>query len=439
VHEAVTLPEQTLRLPVRSLSLEVLSGTDKGATHHAPSDTVTIGTAEDNELRLTDPTVSRYHLELRPSPHGIAVKDLGSTNGTWIGDVRLTDGVVPGGTRLRLGQTTLKISEAGDVDIELFGDLNLAGMRGRSAAMRRLMALVQRVSKAEAPVLVMGESGTGKELVARALHELGARAAKPFVTVDCGALAPTLVASELFGYEKGAFTGADHRHLGAFERAKGGTLFLDEIGELPASLQAALLGILERKRFRRLGGTEEVVADVRVVSATHRDLRGEVNAGRFRLDLYYRVAVVRLAVPPLRERPDDVPLLMEHFLREAGASGGIEEVFSADFRKALEGHQWPGNVRELRNVVEEALAMGEMPRLDLAPEGARPRSAPAHDGETSADLPYKEARRQLLETFEKDYLSKLMAACERNISLAARRAEMDRSHLLEMLKRHGLR
>jgi DNA-binding NtrC family response regulator len=298
--------------------------------------------------------------------------------------------------------------------------------------MRRLMAQLGRAAGRDVSVLLVGESGTGKELCARALHDLGPRRDKPFVTLDCGALSPTLIASELFGHEKGAFTGADRVHVGAFEQAHGGTLFLDEIGELPPALQATMLGVLERGRFKRLGGRSEIAVDVRVVSATHRDLRAEVNAGSFRLDLYYRLAVVCLQVPPLRDRPEDVPLLVEHFLREAGHDGPVEEVMTPEILQSWLEHRWPGNVRELRNLVEATLAMGEPPPLGDSP-------AAAGEDPFLALLPlgYKQARAQLLHQFEARYLDHLLARAGGNVSKAAREARMDRSHLIDLLSRHG--
>jgi DNA-binding NtrC family response regulator len=302
--------------------------------------------------------------------------------------------------------------------------------------MRRLMAQLVRAARSDVPVLLHGESGTGKELIARAVHDASGRASKPFVTVDCGVLSPGLVASELFGHEKGAFTGADKRHVGVFERAHGGTLFLDEIGELPASLQTALLGVLERRRFRRLGGTEDIATDVRIVSATHRDLRSEVNANTFRLDLFYRLAVVRLEVPALRERPDDIPVLVEHFLKQAGHTGAVESLLPTSLMASLQAHRWPGNVRELRNYVEALVAMGEPLPLEAQQQGAAAApEAPRAPMESS----YKEARQAVLEAFEVRFLQALMERTGGNVSQAAREARMDRSYLIELLQRHGLR
>jgi DNA-binding NtrC family response regulator len=304
------------------------------------------------------------------------------------------------------------------------------------------MAQIAKAAQSDVSVLVHGESGTGKELVARALHDLGPRRARPFVTVDCGALPPTLLASELFGHERGAFTGADRAHVGAFEAATGGTVFLDEIGELQPAVQATLLGVLERRRVRRLGSRGELPIDIRVVAATHRDLRAEVNRGTFRLDLFYRLAVVTLAIPPLRERPDDIPLLVEHFLRDAGWDAAIDQLVSPAAMDALARQHFAGNVRELRNLVEAAVAMGEPPAV-RAPDGSDGGGAAGAGGRaeqfaTDLALPYKEARARLLDDFEARYLDALLARAGGNVSAAARTAQMTRSHLNELLaKRRG--
>ncbi len=421
---------------MRTLIVETLSGPDAGQKQVADSETLTVGTADGNDLVLTDPTVSRFHLELVAGGDGIRVEDHGSTNGTLYEGARITRGTVPRGAELHLGNTTIRVDDEARVTVALHEEDELAGLRGRTPVMRRLMAQIERAAASDTPVLLVGESGTGKELMARALHDQGPRKNQPFITVDCGSLSPSLVASELFGHEKGAFTGADARHAGAFEQADGGTLFLDEIGELPTALQATLLGALERRRFRRVGGREEVSVDVRVVSATHRDLRAAVNDGAFRLDLYYRLAVVVLRVPPLRERREDVPLLVEHFLREAGVDGPVSEVVPPEVMDALAGHSWPGNVRELRNVVEATLVMGEAPPLEGAPGGPDDgsdvvRGVLGHS--------YKEARARVLDDFERRYCEALLARADGNVSRAAREARMDRTYLIKLLTKHDLK
>ncbi len=433
--------ERTIRhagisgIPVQSVEATVIEGPDAGKQASAKSEKLTVGSARDNDLQLSDETVSRYHLELWGTAEGVRVNDPGSTNGTWVGAVRVQSGVVPPSSILKLGKTTLRLGHGEPLTLALHKEQMLAGLRGQSPLMRRLMAQLQRAAGRDASVLLVGESGTGKELCARALHDLGPRRDRPFVTLDCGALSPALVASELFGHEKGAFTGADRAHAGAFAEADGGTLFLDEIGELPPALQTTMLGVLERGRYRRVGGRSEIAVDVRVVSATNRDLRAEVNAGSFRLDLYYRLAVVCLSVPPLREHPEDVPLLVEHFLRECGHDGAVEEVVAPATLESWMQHRWPGNVRELRNLVEATLAMGEPPELADSP---RPAGGDLVDPfEALLPLGYKQARAKLLYEFEERYLASLLTRADGNVSKAAREARMDRSHLIDLLSRHG--
>jgi DNA-binding NtrC family response regulator len=430
----VTLPHTKHGLPIRALCVQVLEGPDAGISHLASEDTLAIGTAVGNDLVLTDDSVSRYHVELSRGRSGVRIVDCGSTNGTLIHGVHIGTAEAPAGCVLSLGKSKLKITDGEEVTLELHAETQLAGVRGRSPVMRHLMSGVHRAAQSDVSVLVVGESGTGKELVARALHDLGPRADRPFVAVDCGALSPSLVASELFGHERGAFTGAEHQHVGAFERADGGTLFLDEIGELPIALQSNLLGALERRRLRRLGGRADIAIDVRVVSATNRDVRADVNSGAFRLDLYYRLAVVTLRLPPLRERVEDIELLVEHFLREAGHDGPIDDLISPATMRSLTTHHWPGNVRELRNMIEATLAMGEPPAFDSV--------AVADPGDPFAPLltqSYRVARQQIVDQFEARYLKALLERAGGNISKAAREAQMNRSYLQEMLQRHRLK
>jgi DNA-binding NtrC family response regulator len=442
-----TVPLEPLTLPVRALRVDVLEGPDAGQTASAAADHLTVGTATGNDLTLTDSTVSRYHVELIRGAHGTNVIDHQSTNGTFIGSARIERATIPPGTSLRLGRTVVRVVDGDSVAVALHARERFGDLLGASAVMRRLMAQLERAAQSDVAVLLLGESGTGKEVIARALQDQGERKGRPFVTVDCAALTPTLVASELFGHERGAFTGADRPHIGAFERANSGTLFLDEIGELPAALQAMMLGVLERRRFRRLGGNAEIAVDVRVISATNRDLRAEVNAGRFRLDLYYRLAVVALDVPPLRDRTDDIPMLVEHFLRECGSDEPVETVISAATLESLQRHTWPGNVRELRNLIEATFAMGELPALrdgrGNAPSTPAPRG-PLVEGKGDLidqllDTDYRTARARLLESFEARYLRRLLERTDDNVTHAARLARMDRSHLIDLLHRHGIR
>jgi DNA-binding NtrC family response regulator len=420
---------------VHKLRVTVNAGVDAGATY-APDDgsRVAIGTSEDNALVLVDPAVSRYHLELLRTPAGVEVIDLGSRNGTWVGGVRISRAIVPAGTQLRLGDTTMTVEDAGSTvappppnDVPRSTDLV-----GDSEAIREVARLVHRLARVDSSVLIQGETGTGKEVIARAIHEASPRRDHELVVVDCGSMPASLIASILFGHEKGSFTGADQRRAGAFERAAGGTVLLDEIGELPLDVQPALLGVLERRAFTRVGGGQPISVDVRVLAATHRDLRAEVNAGRFRADLYYRLAVAKIIIPPLRERPEDIEPLVAHFVQRLTGVAELGPLASA--MDQLRSHPWSGNVRELRNVVEAALVMGE---LDLGKGTSSPAQPLATPG--GAITPYRDARATALSRFEAEYLRTLIERAGGNASEAARIARMDRPYLLTLLRKHGLR
>lgn len=456
----MAIPRLSKKLSVKTIRAAVAKGPGQGKS--ADGERVTVGSADGNDLCIDDPTVSGYHLELIGTPRGIEVVDLSSTNGTRYAGAWIRSAEVPPGVRLELGNTALELDVGADAEVELHPEDALGGIRGRSESVRRMMAFIQKVADSHSSVLVIGESGTGKELVAQALHEGSPRRDHPFVTVDCGAMTAGLIRSELFGHERGAFTGAERQHIGAFERAQGGTVMLDEIGELPAELQTTLLGVLERRRIRRVGGHDEIPIDVRVVAATNRDLRHEVNEGRFRLDLYYRLAVVHVRVPPLRVRGEDLPLLIDHFLRECGHDGPSTLLFTQEDLERLSAYAWPGNVRELRNLVEATVVTGEMQAPGMAALEGPVVSGRAMMGMIGLDeptvetdpatlregapsvlvdyqLPYKEARSELLHRFEEEYLQRLLDKTDGNVSKASRVAKMTRSHLFELLRRHGLR
>jgi two-component system nitrogen regulation response regulator GlnG len=320
--------------------------------------------------------------------------------------------------------------------------------------MRELFARLEKLARTDTTVLITGETGAGKELVAEALHDHSPREKGPFVVLDCGSIPPNLIESELFGHERGAFTGATNSYAGAFERAHQGTVFLDEIGELPLAMQPKLLRVLERKEVRRVGGAKTIEVDVRICAATNRDLGVEVNRGRFREDLYYRLAVARVHVPPLRERKDDLPLLIEHIL--ATTPGGETASIAQETIDLMMKHDWPGNVRELRNVIERAVLLAEAPdsedSLRRAPAPA-PRSEPSitvtpSQTATSTDatmtvpvdvgIPFKHAKQNVISEFERRYISRLLAQHDGNISAAARAAGIDRMSIHKMLHRLGL-
>lgn len=417
----------------RRVGILVKSGRDQGKSIEIDADApVSVGVAPDNALVLTDPTVSRYHLELRRTDRGIAVTDLGSRNGTFLGDVLVTEVIVPPGSTLQAGETALELFDGSQVPEPADADApSVPGLVFQSESMARLALMIERLARSQVSVLIQGETGTGKEVVARALHALSPRAERRFEVVDCGSMPATLVASALFGHERGAFTGADRKQEGAFERADGGTMLLDEIGELPLEVQPALLGVLERKTFRPLGGSREIPVDVRVLAATHRDLRAAVNDGTFRADLYFRLAVSRLVVPPLRARPEDIEPLVRHFALELTGEPNMQPFGQAALDR-LRAHPWSGNVRELRNIVENALAMGGYAEAEPAPH------AP-HADSVRTVAPYRAARASAIDEFERAYLNQLLSIAGTNASEAARLAKMDRPYLLTLLRKHGLR
>jgi len=399
------------------VNVRVSEGPDAGVTHRFDQGSVTIGSGEDCALKLTDPSVSRKHATLELIPGGVRVKDLGSKNGTFYLGAKVDTALVPMGGSVRLGRTTLELMPLKGA-APLSERTELCGLLGRSLAMRALFAQLERLGPKGTPVLLQGETGVGKTAVARALHELSPRKKEPFQVVDCGALSKQLVESELFGHAKGAFTGADKARAGALEAAGQGTLFLDEIAELPLDLQPKLLRVLDGSSFRRVGENLDRTARCLVHAATHKDLEEEVKQGRFRQDLYYRLAVATVRVPPLRERPEDIPALVEHF---AKARGGV--TLSPATVAAFQCDAWPGNVRELRNAVERALALGDADAPE-PPKGAAPG--------------FKEARDKLLEDFERDYLRTLLERNGDNMSEAARVAGISRAQFYRLLERYGL-
>ena len=324
---------------------------------------------------------------------------------------------------------------------ELDGVYGLHNMVGKSRKMREVYEQLERAAGLEMTVLLLGETGTGKELAARAIHQRSARKQKRFVAINCGALPAELVESELFGHARGSFTGAATAKMGLFEEASGGTLFLDEIGELPLPVQVKLNRVLQEKEVRRVGDNAAIKIDARIVCATHRDLKAEVQAGRFREDLFYRVHVLPLRLPPLRERTEDIPLLAMHFLdRHARAYHRDLTGFEPDALQALAAYAWPGNVRELENAVERsaASALGQQiayrdlpPEVQARPEGKLPM-------EMLANLPYKEAVEAARDRLSRDYLVALMRELHGNVTRAAERAGMERESLHRLLRRYGL-
>jgi DNA-binding NtrC family response regulator len=449
VHTQLLTDDASGALVERMFRLRVVGGPDQGKEHTLDEGTTMVGTHADNDLVLTDATVSRYHLEIRVRRDGIEIRDLDTTNGTKHGGARVGQVVLSGAARLRLGKHTELDVEPVDTSVELdswkgdrFGDV-----LGTTPPMHRLFSLLSRAAPTEATILLQGETGTGKEAIAEAVHRASKRAKGAFVVVDCGSIPHELIASELFGHAKGSFTGAGADKQGLIEAANGGTLFLDEIGELAIDLQPQLLRVLDRRQVRRVGETHAVDVDIRVIAATHRDLRAMVKSGQFREDLYYRLAVVATHVPPLRDRKQDIPALAAWFADRMGRGGFAQ---SPALLEQLERHDWPGNVRELRNVVERALSLGHAASQiigDLADSGVRPApgSTPPPDDEGKRpsnpdvlELPFKEAKAALVETFERDYLTALLARHRGNISRAAAEAGIDRNYIHRLVKKYNL-
>ncbi len=414
---------------VRLVRLIGIEGPDTGRRWTASTARFAIGNAEGNDVVLDDPTVSRFHCELTLADDGLHLRDLGSRNGTVVAGVVVRDATLRDGQVLQLGRTSLRVMLTDEYEqlplAESFGR-----MCGRSLRMRRLFAQLEKVASSRTTLLLEGETGTGKTAAAESIHLTSPRQEGPFVVVDCGAVPPALLESELFGHEKGAFTGAHARRIGAFEAAHDGTLFLDEIGELPLDLQPKLLRALESRTIKRVGSSETTAVDVRVVAATNRDLRADVNAGRFRADLYYRLAVITLRMPPLRERPEDIPDLVTRLLDELEPPAETRAQLLAPASLArLVAAPWKGNVRELRNHVERCLVLES--GADDAPD-----EPPQPAGQVDLDRPYAEARQQSLELFERQYVERLLQRSGGRVAQAARDAGLNRTYLHRLISRH---
>ncbi|NVB38193.1 sigma 54-interacting transcriptional regulator [Pseudenhygromyxa sp. WMMC2535] len=409
----------------------------------APPAVVVVGSDPSCDLVSSDPRVSRRHLEIAmgEAPGSYLVRDLGSRNGTHFQGAAITEAIVAPGATLRLGNSYLRLQLAPhDLALPPSARNRLGELVGQSLAMRELFAVLERAADSEITVLLEGETGTGKELCARGIHELGARRRGPMVALDCGSLPEGLVESELFGHVRGAFTGAMQAREGAFARAHGGTLFLDEVDSLPLTLQPRLLRALESRRVRPVGGDEEREVDVRVVAACQGDLGPAVARGEFRPDLYYRLSVLRVALPPLRARREDLGITVRELLARRGFDDPGE--IAGPNLERLVAHAWPGNVRELRNVLDRALALSPGARsfaqLRLHMPGDHGQLASGDGLRVDTQLPYADAKQHLLDAFERRYLGELFARNDGNISATARDAQLDRKHLRSLLRKHGL-
>jgi DNA-binding NtrC family response regulator len=418
------------------IEVMVTEGVDVDRSEPLPDAGLIVGSSSQAGFRLKDPSVSRKHVELTPVDEGIRVRDLESTNGTMVGGNRITEAVVPLGTALVLGKTKLELVRVVERHpLPLSRRRRFGELIGSSAPMRQVYSLLERAAEADVTVLIEGETGTGKELAARAIHQGSPRSQQPFQIVDCGAVSPTLIEAELFGHVRGSFTGADRDRPGAFELANGGTLFFDEIGELPLALQPKLLRALETREVRRIGGTARIPVDVRFVAATNRNLAEEVKRSRFREDLFYRLNVFRVVMPPLREHREDIPLLVKHFLEPLSDSPLSEELLGR-----MSQLDWPGNVRELRNAVERAVVLA---RGEKAARGAGQTAGGSGDSDRSpmevdASRPFKEVKAEVVARFERAYLEQVLDRTRGNISAAAREAGIDRKHMERLIRKHEI-
>jgi DNA-binding NtrC family response regulator len=383
-------------------------------------------------LRLTDRTVSRRHASIEVDRDRLRMRDLGSTNGTRVDGVAVDGAWLVGGETLRVGSTGVRVERTtGSRPAPLPAETRFGRLFGASREMRRLYPLCRRLAATDVPVVIEGETGTGKEILAESIHDESARRAGPFVVFDCTAVTASLMEAELFGHERGAFTGAVGQRKGLFEQAHGGTLLIDEIGDLDPSLQPKLLRAVERAEIRRVGGDRSIRVDVRILAATRRDLDREVQEGRFRDDLFHRLAVTRVELPPLRERRGDVAELARHFWSElGGAPGGLDASLLGQWERAT----WPGNVRELRNAVARHLALGE-----LDEENAKPAQATQGDDFIESvihrGLPLARGRAVVAQEYERRYIERVVGDHGGSISQAAEASGLARRHFQRLRAR----
>ncbi len=424
--------------------LTVTEGPEKGHSMRLDGSVPTrvlIGTSPACEIRLTDPEVSRRHAGLERVGGALKVIDLGSTNGTWVDRVKVFEAELQGGEFLRVGSTLLQVEiENEGQPMALPPAFAFGRVVGASREMRRLYPLTERLAQTSVPVVIEGETGTGKEALAESIHEMGPRAQGPFVVFDCAAVPPSLVESELFGHERGAFTGATNLRKGVFEQAHGGTLLIDEVGDLELSLQPKLLRAIERAEVRRIGGDQWMHVDVRILAATRRDLDREVQAGRFRDDLFHRIAVARIELPALRSRIGDIAVLATHFWREMG---GDPHAIPRDLMQKWEDYDWPGNVRELKNTIARQLALGDL--ADVGSERAsRPPSPSSPPGASPSDaidrfvdmgLPYPQARDRILDEFEQRFVARVLAMHGGDVARAAAASGIGRRYFQKLKAR----
>ncbi len=422
---------------------------------------ISIGTLHDNDIVLDDDTVSRHHCRIVQEDDVYVVVDLDSTNGTHINGVKIREAYLTPNIVVTVGNTEIQFRPIDEqVPVEPSKTERLGNIVGRSLAMREIFDILEKIAPTSATVVIEGETGTGKEIVAQTIHQMSPRSDDPFIVFDCGAVPESLIESELFGHEKGSFTGAIMTRKGLFEMAEGGTIFLDELGELALDLQPKLLRVLEQREVRRVGSNKPIPIDVRVIAATNRSLEDAVREGHFREDLFYRLSVVRLFLPALRERTEDIPLLIEHFLETMECNTDTEgqrrlHGVAADALSALRSYQWPGNVRELANIIERACSFAETEMLQrrdlpdyltdleatgggLFDRGVEEEWTEVPSKRELQEAPFKEAKEKWISSFERDYLAELLDRHGGNISGASREADIDRKYFRQLMTKYGI-
>lgn len=438
VTQVIGDPKTGTRLCVQHARIVVISGPDKGLGESIPPHGLIIGKSASCDIRLTDAAVSATHFRITPTPLGFRLEDLGSSNGTWLRDVRVGEAYVNRRESIVAGQTTLRLDiKGGRREYPLSNDSSLGSMIGRSVAMRQVFALLEHAASSDSGVLIEGESGTGKELAAEAVHLASPRKNGPFVVVDCSNMKTDLVESHLFGHVKGAFTGATSDQMGAFEAAQGGTVFLDEIGELEPALQANLLRVVEKKQVRRIGENTYRPVDFRLIAATLRNLKSEMESGRFRQDLYYRLSVLRVHLPALRDRREDIPLIAFSILNKLSPKTDPDDVLTEEMLDMFARYDWPGNVRELRNVIERLLVFRHAPAEHVLAAG-RPEKQAAASFPGPDELTFHEARNRVIENFERTYAMSVLKACDGVVAHAAKRAGVTRPTFHRLVRQHNI-
>ena len=394
-----------------------------------------VGSSDACDLVVADRMVSRRHLAIQAIGDRLRIEDCGSKNGTFVGGVRVEAALLGGGERIAIGESTLTVERVEGVDVDVPVRDRFGKLVGSSLAMRQLYPLCDRLAASSVPVLIEGETGTGKELLAEALHDMGPRATGPFVVFDCTAVPPSLLEAELFGHEKGAFTGATHAREGVFEAARGGTLFIDEIGDLELAMQPKLLRAIEKLEVRRLGSSRSVKIDARLMFATRRDLERSVQAGQFRDDLFHRIMVGRIELPPLRDRDGDVALLAREFARTFGYG---DAAIPHEILSRWEDSRWSGNVRELLNAVLQFLELGTSPAPNAKREAGSPGDLRAFVADAvERGVPLAVARQRMIDELERRFVEELLRRHGGDIAAAAAASGVARRQFFRLKAKLG--